>query len=292
MSVQVGAKYYADQAVCVETSIVSNERIAAGTYRVRMVAPEIAATITPGQFVMLRFAKVDDPLIGRALALYNVSESSPGQRDVLEVVYLAKGKFTSRLATHAAGTRLAVWGPLGNGFRGIDHEHVIMVAGGVGVTPFVALARELLGRQQYGDGSRPANHARRVSLVYGARSGDALACLPDFRAAGAELHLCTDDGSVGLKGRVPDLLQQLIENLPSGSSPRIVTCGPEIMMERVSEVALDRGLKCDVSLETPMACGIGICFSCVAKVRQADGSWDYKRTCVDGPVFDANEIVW
>jgi dihydroorotate dehydrogenase electron transfer subunit len=73
---------------------------------------------------------------------------------------------------------------------------------------------------------------------------------------------------------------------------RIVCCGPEKMMEAVAHLAQQAGVPCQVSLETPMACGIGICFSCVTKVRQPDGGWDYRRTCVEGPVFDAEQIVW
>jgi dihydroorotate dehydrogenase electron transfer subunit len=73
---------------------------------------------------------------------------------------------------------------------------------------------------------------------------------------------------------------------------RIACCGPERMMEAVAVLAERRSVPCELSLETPMACGIGICFSCVAKVRQPDGSWDYKRTCVEGPIFDARKIVW
>jgi dihydroorotate dehydrogenase electron transfer subunit len=89
---------------------------------------------------------------------------------------------------------------------------------------------------------------------------------------------------------VTDLLAQSLAD--SSGRPRIAACGPEPMLEAVSHIARQAGVPCQVSLETPMACGIGICFTCVARIRQPDGSWDYKRTCVDGPIFDAEQIEW
>ena len=103
------------------------------------------------------------------------------------------------------------------------------------------------------------------------------------------LRVATDDGSRGHHGFVTDVLKEV---LAETGEARIVCCGPEPMMAAVAEIACAANVPCQVSLETPMACGIGICFTCVAKVRDAEGNWDYKRTCVDGPVFDAAEIEW
>ena len=163
-----------------------------------------------------------------------------------------------------------------------------MVAGGIGQTPFLALGREFLGGRDYG---RQVTPAQRVTLCYGVRSKDLLAGADDFRACGIDLRVSSDDGSVGHHGLVTELLEQVLDEIP-GSNCRIACCGPEPMMEAVAQIALARSVPCEVSLESPMACGIGICFSCVVKVRQADGDWDYKRTCVEGPVFDAEKIVW
>ena len=143
-----------------------------------------------------------------------------------------------------------------------------------------------MGRAQYG--GRANRWASQVELIYGARNADLLAGVDDFRAANFDVTLCTDDGSTGLAKRVPDVVADRLDQLAdSGESIRVVTCGPEIMMEKVADVCSSRGIDCQVSMETPMACGIGICFSCVAKVKQDDGDWDYKRTCVEGPIFDA-----
>jgi dihydroorotate dehydrogenase electron transfer subunit len=119
-----------------------------------------------------------------------------------------------------------------------------------------------------------------------------LAGVEDFRAAGIEVHVATDDGSCGYQGLVTGLLETRLDAAEtSRQSQHIVCCGPEPMMAAVARIARARDISCQVSLETPMACGIGLCFSCVAKVREGD-AWDYKRTCVEGPVFDAAAIVW
>ena len=95
---------------------------------------------------------------------------------------------------------------------------------------------------------------------------------------------------MGHRGRVTEVLEGLLQQ--SNNSVRVACCGPEPMMEGVGKVAAKYGVPCEVSLETPMACGIGICFTCVAKIRQEDGEWDYRRTCLEGPVFPADKVVW
>ncbi len=287
----LAAKYYADGAKRYEVAIVENERLAVDTYRVRFECPELAQCVVPGQFLMLRLPDCDDPLLGRPFALYDTVLDSSGNRIGIDVVYLVVGKMTSRLAQLKPGRPLQVWGPLGNGFSSEPVEHLIMVAGGIGQTPFLALGREFLGGRSYGEPSRQVTPCRRVSLCYGVRSVDLLAGADDFRAAGIDLHISSDDGSVGHHGLVTDLLKQALAG-EDGSRCRVVCCGPEAMMEAVAGLALAQSVPCQLSLETPMACGIGICFSCVVKITQADGSWDYKRSCVDGPIFDAEKIVW
>jgi dihydroorotate dehydrogenase electron transfer subunit len=281
----------ASMAVQVETEVEAHDRMARDTYRARFEAPEIASTIVPGQFVMLRLRDCSDPLIGRALALWDVVEDGRGRPRGVEVVYIAKGKFTSRLRDLGVGTKLTVWGPLGNGFQPVEATHWMMVAGGIGQTPFYALGQEALGRKRYGN--RAIGYAKRATLIYGARQGDLLAGLDHFVSAGLHVFPCTDDGSVLPKARVPELLEFRLQSQQQDESLQLACCGPEAMMEKVAQMAVARGLRCQVSLETPMACGIGICFSCVAKIKQQDErGWDYKRTCVEGPIFDASEIVW
>jgi dihydroorotate dehydrogenase electron transfer subunit len=270
------------------TTVVENVQIARDTYRVRFECPEIACGIVPGQFIMLRLADGNDPLLARPLALYDtvLHGDSPWG---LDIVYLVVGKLTGRLAQAQEGQPLDIWGPLGNGFAPAQRDHLIMVAGGIGQTPFLALGREQLVRRRYGERPRTVTPSKRVTLCYGARTKDYLAGLDDFRQLGVEVRISTDDGTAGHHGLVTDVLEQVLDE---SREPEIVCCGPEPMMEAVAKIAAGRGVPCQVSLETPMACGIGICFSCVTRVRQADGGWDYRRTCVEGPVFEASRIVW
>ena len=290
MSNPLHAPFYADRAVQAKVTIQANDPIARNTFRLRFACPSMAARFLPGQFLMLRLSDFDDPLIGRPLALYDTVLDDAGAPVAVEVVYLVGGKMTRRLADLQVGQRIDVWGPLGNGFDSREAEQLIMVAGGIGYTPFPAVAREALGGRRYGAPSRSGAQAARVTMCYGARSADLLAGVDLFQEIGVDVRVATDDGTEGHHGLVTDLLQATLAE--SSTSRRIVCCGPERMMEAVADMAERANVACQVSLETPMACGVGICFSCVAKVRDDDGQWDYKRTCVEGPVFDAGSIVW
>lgn len=282
--------HFADNATSVECPILENEEIARHTMRVRIEAPAMAGAVVPGQFFMLRNPASNDPLIGRAFALY---DKAPDDSGWLDLVYLVKGKLTQSIAPLKTGNRLAVWGPLGNGFDPKPTRHLIMVAGGIGQTPFLSLAKEALGKQIYA--GRPAGYADRVSFCYGVRSQEYLAGVSDFEQYCSDVHLTADDGSLGKRENVTAPLLRLLESYPEGTtnegSVRIVCCGPEVMMEAVAKIAAEKKIPCEVSLETPMACGIGICFSCVAKIGCQD-DWDYKRTCVEGPVFDSSDVIW
>ncbi|MDZ7619291.1 MAG: dihydroorotate dehydrogenase electron transfer subunit [Patescibacteria group bacterium] len=281
---------YPDHAWHGRVAVLDNVEVARATYRIRLAAPELAKRILPGQFLMLRLAERDDPLLGRPLAMYDVVTDSLGNDQAVDVVYLVVGRMTGLLAQLPAGAELDVWGPLGNGFPIQPVEHLVMVAGGIGQTPLLSLGRESLGSRRYGTPPREAASAKRVTLCYGARAGDCLAGVADFEAAGIDVCVATEDGSRGHHGLVTDLIGPVVAE--SAGSCRIVTCGPEPMLAAVARLARELGVPCQVSLETPMACGIGACFSCVARIRDAAGDWDYRRTCIEGPVFDADRVVF
>ena len=266
--------------------ITEHVPLADRTFRVRLDCPDIAAAIRPGQFVMLRLPDTTDPLLGRPFALYDTVLDRTGKPVGLDVVYLVVGKMTGKLATVEPEKFLEIWGPLGKFFPEFGaSDRVTLVAGGIGQTPFLAYARELLGTRGFG-GAAPRKRTDRVSLYYGVRTAALAAGVEDFRAAGAEVHLASDDGSIGFPGFVTQLLES------HGKTGPLVGCGPEPMLHALAELAARWGVPCHVSLETPMACGVGICFSCVTKVKMPDGGWDYKRVCMDGPVFDAADLVW
>ncbi|MCA9139325.1 MAG: dihydroorotate dehydrogenase electron transfer subunit, partial [Planctomycetales bacterium] len=129
------ADFYADQMVQHATVLEQNECVAEKTYRLRVAAPAIAAAAVPGQFVMIRLAGVDSPLIGRALAIWDVLPDENGNPTYIDLVYLKKGTFTTACAESPLGTKVSLWGPLGNGFAPRPCEHLIMAVGGIGQTP-------------------------------------------------------------------------------------------------------------------------------------------------------------
>jgi dihydroorotate dehydrogenase electron transfer subunit len=245
-------------------TLQENVQIARDTYRLSLACPPIAQHILPGQFLMLRLAGTSDPLLGRPLALHDVLPGPDAKPQGLQILYLVVGKMTGQLATLTPGAQLEAWGPLGNGFPPTPTQHLLMVAGGIGLAPFLALAREYLGLHAYGDPPRQVPPAKKVTLCYGARTAEYLAGVEDLRRCGVEVRLSTDDGSAGHHGPVTDLIPAAVEQSPLAA--RLVCCGPEPMMATAAEVARQLGL------------------------RDAQGNWDYRRTCLDGPVFDAQDV--
>lgn len=272
-------------------SVLANDAVAAGTYRIRLAASPLAAAMLPGQFVMLRIADRSDAILGRAFAMWDRDQNDPPAW--IEFIYIAKGRLTRPLAALKPGDTVELWGPLGNTFSTRPVDHLILVAGGVGQTPMLSVIHHALGKRGYGLTAAQGGYAQRVSLIYGARTATYLAAVDDFQSSGAAVHLCTEDGSAGMHGRVTDVLSQLLTTCEQETT-RVACCGPEPMMAAVSRIAARHDVACEASLETPMACGIGICFSCVAKIGPTDApeSWDYRRTCVEGPIFDAATIRW
>lgn len=281
-----------------ESRIVEHRSIAKDTWQLTLEAPSLARCTLPGQFFMVRLAGLNDPLIGRALAMFDRGFDSQGNPQTVSVAYVVKGKFTQALSRFKAGQSVEIWGPLGNAFSNQPVDHLILVAGGVGITPMLSLASAALGQQSYGqspsgplEASKPQGHfAQQVTLCYGARTEEYLVALDAFEERGVRLAIATEDGSLGHRGRVTEVLKDLLGR--SEGTARIACCGPEPMMQAVSKIAHEHNVPCEVSLETPMACGIGICFTCVAKIDQGDGTWDYRRTCVEGPIFESQSIVW
>lgn len=269
--------------------IVEHVPMARDTWRMRLECPDVARQIVPGQFFMLRLPGQSDPLLGRPFALFDVSHEDPPQS--IDFGYVVVGKLTSRLANLLPGDKVELWGPLGNGFPVPDVGRLMLVGGGIGQTPFLAVANEALGHRRYGDPPRSISRVpSRVTLCYGVRTADLLAGLGEFGCVeGLEVQIATDDGSRGHHGYVTHLVRQAIDR---GEAPNAVyCCGPRPMMHATAKLCLQHGIPCWLSLEEPMACGIGACFSCVTKVRLPDGQDDYRRTCVEGPVFPAEQLV-
>ncbi len=274
-----------------ETAVMlEQQQLATDTYSMRIYCPEVASRIVPGQFFMIRRPDTKDPLLGRPFALFDVFEQD-GAPVGIEFAYLVVGKLTRQMPHWRPEDRVEIWGPLGNGFPQPEGGHLLCVAGGIGQTPFLAVAREALGLHSYGKPPRTIGKAcEGVTLCYGVRSAERLAAVKRFEQIGVDVRVATEDGSAGHKGLVDSLVKNVLEQ---GLRPeRIYCCGPEPMLAAVVQIAGEFNIPCWVSLETPMACGIGACFSCVTKIRTGRDQWDYKRVCLEGPVFPADKVVF
>ena len=248
-------------------TVLASERVAEGVGLIVFDAPRIAGVIAPGQFVHLRIAEGAEFILRRPFSIFRAG----GGR--VEVLYQVVGRGTRVLAEAAPGAVMDAIGPLGAGWRipeGV--AHALLVAGGLGAAPLGMLAEEL------------ARRGVAVTLAQGAPTAARLLARELFEGACRRTAYATDDGSVGTCGLVTTLTPELI----AADRPDVVyTCGPEPMQRIVAAQAAEAGVPCQVSLERLMACGVGACLSCV--VSTVHGR---KRACVDGPVFDAAEVLW
>jgi dihydroorotate dehydrogenase electron transfer subunit len=252
--------------------IIRTERRGPSTFLVELNSPEIAGEASPGQFVQVRISGGTDPFLRRTFSLCGADPGKGMIRLLVDVV----GMGTRLLCDAPLGRTLDIIGPLGTGFdlRFGNLGRCVLVAGGVGVAPLFFLA-ERLGKE----GSRP------ITFLMGARTDTHLAILEDMLCPEVTVTCATDDGSAGFHGLVTGLLEEQMAALNPGV---IYTCGPHPMMRSVAGIAARAGIPCQVSLEERMACGIGACLGCAA--RLADGSM--VRSCTEGPVFDAGRLAW
>jgi dihydroorotate dehydrogenase electron transfer subunit len=255
------------------------QRALSSEYRhLGLAAPGFARTFRPGQFVMLRSPRTLDPLIGRAFSIYRIAE---GADPTLEILYKTMGKGTACLAQMEVGEPVDVLGPLGNGFEVPPEEGTtVLVAGGIGVPPIAALAERLAARGP-----------RRPHVFLGGKTSADILCAKEFDAAGAILHITTEDGSAGTAGMITELLEPFLRAGPPGPIG-VYACGPPGMLLAVAWLTESLDLRCQVSVEASMACGFGACMGCAIESRSQGPAATYKLVCQDGPVFDSRELVW
>lgn len=201
-------------------------------------------------------------------------------KGVISIFYSVQSTFTELLSLKPIGSTVQVLGPLGTCF-----QPVRLPGGTFWQRRYRGAAVELFAARLI----PTLQPDEQVLILAGARRRDLLVGLDEFRALGAEVRVATDDGSRGYKGYVTDLLAQALEEpIPSA----VYACGPNRMLKVVAELCLKHGVPCQVSLDAPMPCGIGVCLGCAVKVRLPDGGVWYKRACTEGPVFRAEEVVW
>ncbi|MFH1406457.1 MAG: dihydroorotate dehydrogenase electron transfer subunit [Candidatus Omnitrophota bacterium] len=303
--------------------IVSNKEIAPGHYRMAIMAPEIARHARPGQFVHVRCDAGRETLLRRPFSIHRIGSrfSVRGSRahtenrkpNTIEILYKVIGKGTEILSQRKLGEKLDIIGPLGNGFA-ISPKSLnpILVAGGIGAAPLLFLAEKLV---------RLSVSGSRLVVIIGARTKKLLLCEDEFKKLGVEVIVATEDGSKGKKGLASEVLLELLRTPNTEHrTPNLYGCGPRPMLKELAKIAKQYKIPSQVSLEERMACGLGACMGCVVKTRfSVSGSrlsahtlpcpgllpagrrqqganrtpyTEYKRVCSDGPVFDADEVVW
>jgi len=258
----------------VTNALISTIKTVQSFYFLRLRAPAIAKIACPGQFVMIKIAKTVDPLLPRPLSIHGV------EKDSLLFFYQLVGRGTYLLSRVKKGERILLWGPLGHSFD-LSLRHPVIVAGGMGIAPMVFLIKKLT--QKIGE------NGRQLSLLYGLSSiknfEDYLCYLfYDLEIIPLNFFLVTNDGSVGIKGLVTTFLFEFLER----GIEAILSCGPMPMLKTVANFCAKYNIYCQVSLEAPMACGVGSCWGCV--FPSVNGG--FLRVCQDGPVIDSMRVDW
>ncbi len=253
--------------------IVSNERDTDLYFRLVVRAPRIAPQVQPGQFAHVRIPPLKDALLRRPFSIFQVED------DTFSILYKAVGKGTEVLSRMRAGEELNAIGPLGHGFTVPAPGGVtpLLVAGGYGMAALYLLAQR--------------SPQKGVVFVGGRRRVDIL-CEKEFRALGWEVRVTTEDGSRGEKGLVTQpLLAQLRTPHSAPRTPKLFACGPTGMLKAAGKIAEEFGVPAELSMDEHMCCGVGVCLTCVIPVK-TPGGWEYQRTCTEGPVFDARQVIW
>jgi dihydroorotate dehydrogenase electron transfer subunit len=273
--------YTSRMPVDVDAVVISNTRLSEDYSVVALAAPTVAALARPGQFVMVKPSRTADPLLRRPFSIFEILRDGSGTPTGVSLLNKRIGIGTRRLYEAEPGSRIACLGPLGRPFEPVDPPaEAWMIAGGVGLAPFVTLAQALQAR------GTPAR------LFYGARRAAELYYVDLFERLGVEPVLATEDGGRGTRGFVTAPLEAALGALPRSREVRLYACGPTPMMRAVATLAAAHGRRCDVSLEQVMGCGLGGCYSCVVLAHDQSGTPHFVRSCIDGPVFDAGRIVW
>jgi dihydroorotate dehydrogenase electron transfer subunit len=248
--------------------VLSNQKLGGNYLHLVLDATELAPRIKPGQFIHIKVTDGFEPLFRRPFSVFRAKSGK------VEVFYDPIGRGTRILAAKEKGDSVDVLGPLGKPFTlpGKELKQVVFVAGGIGVAPFLLFADQL------------KTHKAEKILLYGARSKELTFSLTEFKKAGVKTFVATEDGSVGLKGRVTELFSKIAMD---PATTMIYTCGPRAMMYAVQKFVKDSGLRGEGSMEEVMACGLGACLGC--SIRTTKG---YRTVCHDGPVFALEELIF
>ena len=248
-----------------EYIIKSKKNLAKNIYDLTVFCPEMAALAEAGQFVHVKVAGF---FLRRPISICGVDK----EQGCLRIVFEIRGEGTEKMAGFNAGDPIDMIGPLGKGFTLLEEgKKAVVIGGGIGTPPMLEVAKH------YGD---------QATAILGFRSADAVILAEDFNKTGANTVICTDDGTRGVHGFVTTALESLLAE----QTPDIIyACGPHPMLRGIANLAEQKGIRCEVSLEERMGCGVGACLVCACKVVK-DSKEYLAHVCKDGPVFDAKEV--
>jgi dihydroorotate dehydrogenase electron transfer subunit len=251
-------------------SVADNTRLTSSIHVLKLRAPEFAHVFGAGQFLEIKTSDGPAPLLRRPYSIHRV------EGDCIEVMGKVVGIGTKQLYDARVGDRFQVLAPLGNtfGYDKDDFDTALLVSGGIGVAPMAMLEEELLKR------------GKTVINLIGARTAEDI-----MTRHLSNWSVATDDGTMGLKGTVVSLLARELPKL-RGSHVRVFSCGPNRMLAALSAFCNELGIACEVSIESTMGCGIGICYGCPVRIRDARGAVRNELLCQYGSVLDAREVVW
>ena len=256
------------------TVILSNESVAEAHYLLRCECPEIARHARPGQFIHVMISQDTGMLLRRPFTIYTIDSRE------ITMLYQVIGEGTQRLSEMPAGEPLQVMGPLGNTFDFTTKpEPAILVGGGAGIASLMLLAIALR-----------KNGIQTLGLI-GAQRHARLLSVNDLEAIGIEVHIATDDGSIGHHGYVTDILADLLETT-AWRCPTVYACGPHGMLAAVAKITADFEVPTQIAMENRMGCAMGVCLGCVCPIHTDANTIEYQRVCTEGPVFNATDIAW
>jgi len=267
----------------IKVKILSKKEVVPNIYLMKLKAPEIVQEALPGQFVHIKCSVDNYPLLRRPISIHRINK----EKGKIYILFQVVGDGTKLLSQRVVGDNLNIMGPIGNGFNIYpESKKIMIIGGGIGVAPLLALAEESIAQ------------GKEVRVLIGALKKELVIGEENFRNLGAKVDVATDDGSYKYKGLVTDLLEATIIR-EGWLGDQIFACGPKPMLKKISEIALQANINCQVSLEERMGCGIGACLGCVCKIKAKEKNnnqnqikYIYKRVCVDGPIFEGSEVIW
>ncbi|MCM1314847.1 MAG: dihydroorotate dehydrogenase electron transfer subunit [Prevotella sp.] len=245
--------------------ILDKKTIAREIYSFTIHCPEVAEVATAGQFVHIRTGNFT---LRRPVSICGIDK----QKGTLRIVFEVRGEGTAEISRLNQGDVIDMLAPLGHGFTvNPDFKKIVLIGGGIGTPPMLPLA------EIYGE---------KATVITGFRSADAVILQNDFRKTGAEVILCTDDGTTGIHGFVTQPFSEIVNGTDA-----VYACGPMPMLKNIAGICNENNIFCEISLEERMACGIGACLGCACRTVRNDEEY-FAHVCKDGPVFNAKEVIW